>query len=295
MPGHCGFLSIALSQRLMSAYYHEGGINRRTGMRKLLYWFPPSSKEAHAKALRQHWGLGRRLHAMIEVGRPCIDGAVTKMLIGSRPTKCMNLTARDVALAVDMVRRFAFVGITEDWDASVCLFRALAGAAEMPAYLKSNHMGSAHKAAITLASTIQKEPLQVRPPVGESNASAAVRSNRAISMFDAINERIASIAERNPSCEGLSEQGEQEKICSIRRIYPNGLIEYRLADLVPHYVDCADEVVYRAAIRRRWDLAVGVGVQRDLDGFKWENALPATCRHLEFLLDASGNPTADRK
>lgn len=61
---------------------------------------------------------------------PGISGCQTKMLLGLPCARPIGLTQRHVSKAIRRLQsRFAFVGITDEWDASVCLFHAMFGGA----------------------------------------------------------------------------------------------------------------------------------------------------------------------
>ena len=75
---------------------------------------------------------------------PGIAGCATKMLIGRQCANSRPVDAADVSRAVHVLReRFAFVGLLEHWDVSVCTFHALlmGGAPIDPIELARTHAG----------------------------------------------------------------------------------------------------------------------------------------------------------
>eukprot|EP00040_Diaphanoeca_grandis_P019857 m.105183 g.105183 ORF g.105183 m.105183 type:complete len:425 (+) comp27627_c0_seq1:167-1441(+) len=59
---------------------------------------------------------------------PDIAGCSTKMLLGSLCASERNITIPNVMMALDLVKRaYKFVGITDYWDVSVCLFHSQFG------------------------------------------------------------------------------------------------------------------------------------------------------------------------
>jgi len=96
-------------QRILSAYYHTGNLG------KVEPW--DEYKTLHNVSLDEY----KRLQA----------GCATRMLTGDRclpeshPTQPINNTVVD--LAKERLRSFAFVGLTEEWDLSVCLFSVMTG------------------------------------------------------------------------------------------------------------------------------------------------------------------------
>jgi len=248
----------APDQRLMSAYFHTP---------QSLTWFDSRVQAAHAEMLAKGWGLGRRLEGILNISRCDINGVQTKMLLGfkaghmthvtgtglevpvapvgaKRPDEsqgaCDYLDPRLVAQAVvNLESSFPFVGLTGDWWPSLCLFRALVGDDSPPTPTRDRrgkllmHTGGAHK---TVTKALASSQLK---------ASAAKPSP---------SEVFAAYARLNPRCEGLDAQ--EERLCAVRSLDEStGLLTYRTENLIPGYADCADEVVYVAAARRRWQLA----------------------------------------
>lgn len=59
---------------------------------------------------------------------PGIAGCQTKMVLGQRCSRNVPLTAAKLQVAKRRLReRFAFIGLTEEWNDSVCLFHAMFG------------------------------------------------------------------------------------------------------------------------------------------------------------------------
>ena len=79
---------------------------------------------------------------------PGLRGCATRLLTG-RPCNAASaaLGPDDAALAIARLRRdFAFVGLTEHFDVSVCLFGAMFGGAFSEANMLQNYRPSAHTA-----------------------------------------------------------------------------------------------------------------------------------------------------
>jgi hypothetical protein len=78
-------------------------------------------------------------------------GCATKLLTGSRCAASVAVDDRRVGRAVALLRseRFAFVGLVERWDESVCLFHATMGVGTSPIVGELGHFG--HSAASTRA------------------------------------------------------------------------------------------------------------------------------------------------
>jgi len=96
-------------QRILSAYYHTG-------------------IDGNAAP----WGIDKTLSNMsLDDYKTLQAGCATRMLTGdsclpeSHPTQPINNTVVD--LAKERLRSFAFVGLTEEWDLSVCLFSVMTG------------------------------------------------------------------------------------------------------------------------------------------------------------------------
>lgn len=66
------------------------------------------------------------------VNTPAIKSCTTKMLIGKMCATPVNITASDRSLALSNLRGFAFVGLTEAFNASVCLFHHMHGGPVFP-------------------------------------------------------------------------------------------------------------------------------------------------------------------
>ncbi len=71
---------------------------------------------------------------------PGLKGCYAKLLTGRACNSDVSLQSSDVALAVSRLRRdFAFVGLTEFFDVSVCLFGAMYGGTFAPANMLQNY------------------------------------------------------------------------------------------------------------------------------------------------------------
>ena len=68
---------------------------------------------------------------------PGLSGCTTKMVTG---TKCADPAGGppDVAAAVARVRAFAFIGLTDRWEESLCLFHSWYGGTTQPYELANN-------------------------------------------------------------------------------------------------------------------------------------------------------------
>jgi len=51
----------------------------------------------------------------------------TKMILGWNCFAVVNITDQMMEMAIDRLKTFAFVGDTDDWDNSICLFHAMFG------------------------------------------------------------------------------------------------------------------------------------------------------------------------
>ena len=121
------------SQRLLSGFHHaEGG--------KVDMMIAPGMPAARREQMRR----ASRDDPAAYARWPGIAGCVAKMLIGRQCASERSLTDTDVAHAVFLVReRFAFVGLLESWETSVCVFHALLSprTAIHPAELVVTHVG----------------------------------------------------------------------------------------------------------------------------------------------------------
>ena len=116
------------AQRLLSAFYHE------------------------KHAVGPSWQRARRdpmyaaLNASAWARWPGIAGCQTKMLTGFHCGADVPLTDELVARAVGVLRtRFAFVGLTEEWPRSICLYHAAARSAR-PLEMEFANANPAHGA-----------------------------------------------------------------------------------------------------------------------------------------------------
>ena len=64
-------------------------------------------------------------------------GCTTKLLVGRRCDDSVAPSEREVTLAKERLKRFAFVGLEESWDVSMCVFHRLYGR-RVPALALSN-------------------------------------------------------------------------------------------------------------------------------------------------------------
>lgn len=80
---------------------------------------------------------------------PGIAGCATKMLLGWQCASAHRLSAADTEHAIHVLSRFAFVGLIEQWAASVCIFHALMsrGSAIVREELTLTHAGAKRTAA----------------------------------------------------------------------------------------------------------------------------------------------------
>ena len=78
------------------------------------------------------------------------------------------------------------------------------------------------------------------------------RGEDAAVSLDAILDRNAF---ENPRCDGLEPQSDAERLCATARVLPGGAAVYRTRELVPSFIDCADEVIYRAAVKQQARMA----------------------------------------
>ena len=103
------------AQRLISGFHHrEGG--RADAM--IAPGMPAGERAAMRRSASHDPGMYVRW--------PGIAGCATKMLLGSDCASKLVLHAEDAARAVSVLREhFAFVGLTERWALSVCVFHAL--------------------------------------------------------------------------------------------------------------------------------------------------------------------------
>lgn len=288
-------------QRLLSQHFHSTAMT----------WYTPAAREAHGQALAQGWGLGRRIEAMVNVSKPCVLAGYTKMLIGMAVGQCHAVSPLEVALAVARVGAFAFVGLTDDWYASLCLFRALTNDRSAPLNLQV-HTGHAHSQLERVRDALYASPEQLRQrgghvAVSQRDATVAVATAAAsmrpglpansvpgaslgpsipssASAAGSLDALLDATALRNPRCEGLDVAGE--RFCAGGRLHPSGGVEYRASDLLPGLHDCADEVVFRAAAAHRDALAAAARTAEALlshelrRGFR-VSPLPAACQALD--------------
>ena len=76
---------------------------------------------------------------------PGLSGCYAKLLTGRACNADVSLQSSDVALAVSRLRRdFAFVGLTEFFDVSVCVFGAMFGGTFAPANMLQNFRPNRH-------------------------------------------------------------------------------------------------------------------------------------------------------
>merc|ERR1712194_699803 len=101
-------------QRLISMYYYYGAVGSfGVGKMKTRTW----TYETESPSLREYadWNAGCTVRQLtMDVLVPCATVPLP--------------TSEDVSVAINVLQEgFAFVGITEHWDLSVCLFRAMFG------------------------------------------------------------------------------------------------------------------------------------------------------------------------
>lgn len=125
------------NQRIMSAYndnLHASGFSR----------------EAISTMFRDCRGRGPSCYA----NYPGIAGCATRMLTGEhcavegkKGDELVNITQERIQLAIERVNSMAFVGLTEEWDESVCLFHLMFGSKVYRAEFKDIHRGRNKKGA----------------------------------------------------------------------------------------------------------------------------------------------------
>lgn len=102
-------------RRLVSAYNHDKhsfGIGQRH----------PSTAKSRREHMLQH------THGLADFAAyPDIKHCMTKMLLGEYCAIDSNVTRARVERAKEVLASFAFVGITEAYNASVCLFHHMFG------------------------------------------------------------------------------------------------------------------------------------------------------------------------
>lgn len=89
--------------------------------------------------------------ATIGVYAKCVKSCAAQMILGSPcgaslPDGEPDLFAHEPSEAVDRIRKFGFVGITEEWELSVCLFHAMFGGDCLPVEFPKDRAGTALKA-----------------------------------------------------------------------------------------------------------------------------------------------------
>ena len=77
------------------------------------------------------------------VAFPGIMGCQTKMVLGRRCSENVKLTKAKLENAKLRLReRFAFIGLTDDWNDSICLFHAMFGKEPMPVSFQNSRPSS---------------------------------------------------------------------------------------------------------------------------------------------------------
>jgi len=103
-------------QRLISHYYYFGPV--------ALFGFG-------GHALERSWPYATTSPSLREYAEFSAGCGVRQMIMADEPWPCVTLplpTSKEVGVAIDMLQDgFAFVGITEQWALSVCLFRTMFG------------------------------------------------------------------------------------------------------------------------------------------------------------------------
>jgi hypothetical protein len=114
--GHLVTMLRQPEQRLISQYYHYGALPLFNDRSEEPFW-PFVTSEPREVGLREYalWN----------------GGCAVRQLARSAPSPCQSLpmaTPTEVSVAVKTLQDgFVFVGITEEWALSVCLFRAMFG------------------------------------------------------------------------------------------------------------------------------------------------------------------------
>jgi len=111
--GHLSAMMRQPEQRLIPSYSFFGPVGLHIGNASSTVWPYNSASPSIREYAEQSAGCTVRQVTM-DVYNPC---------------ETLHLpTSEDVSVAIEMLREgFAFVGITEHWDISVCLFRAMFG------------------------------------------------------------------------------------------------------------------------------------------------------------------------
>eukprot|EP00730_Choanoeca_flexa_P019476 TRINITY_DN9515_c0_g1_i4.p1 TRINITY_DN9515_c0_g1~~TRINITY_DN9515_c0_g1_i4.p1 ORF type:complete len:362 (+),score=33.52 TRINITY_DN9515_c0_g1_i4:100-1185(+) len=94
----------------------------------------------HANGM--HNKLRREMRAAVKTPRdfarwPRIGSCQTKMMLGHQCASDYNITEVLFQKAVQRLQNFAFIGITDDWDSSVCLFHAMFGGPLLESFFKN--------------------------------------------------------------------------------------------------------------------------------------------------------------
>lgn len=112
--GHLVTMMRQPEQRLISSYYYFGPVGLHIGNASSTTWPYNSASPSLREYAEQSAGCTVRQLTM-DVYDPC-------------ETFPLPTIKEDVSVAIEMLHEgFAFVGITEHWDLSVCLFRAMFG------------------------------------------------------------------------------------------------------------------------------------------------------------------------
>ena len=122
------------AQRLLSGFHHvEGGVQAA---------FAPGMTPARRAEMQRAIGSSAAKYARW----PGVAGCMTKMLLGLPCASTRPLRQPNATRAALVVReRLRFVGLTDEWERSVCLFHAMlrGGAPALPTELARTHVGVA--------------------------------------------------------------------------------------------------------------------------------------------------------
>ena len=120
--------------------------------------------------------------------RPELLGCATRMLNGAHCVSPLSVDARDVALAVKRVSELRFVGLTEDWVASVCLFHRVVGLPQPKRAQARNTRDNARGAG---------GPGPGPGGGGDATEAAAPRDSADAAVYAAAATRFAALLERH--------------------------------------------------------------------------------------------------